>query len=254
MSRLTRTQATAVAITGLVTGLTLGHTAGVIARANADVIDGIDIDNLPACTAAGEPPAGAIACVDNPPAHDPEEILLDDQEEPGAVAIADGTRDGLPVTASQAEAIAASSDPQTLIRAIRSEVAANRLRAQLARERKAHRAEVARLRGARTSGWTPALNRMMARGLAAQAGWTGAQWRCLDRLVMRESRWVHTARNPTSGAYGIPQSLPAGKMATIGGDWKTNPVTQVRWQIRYIRGRYGTPCGALAHSNRLGWY
>ena len=74
------------------------------------------------------------------------------------------------------------------------------------------------------------------------------------QLWNRESNWLTTATNPSSGAYGIPQSLPAGKMASIGADWLTNYQTQVIWGLNYIKGRYGSPCGAWAHSQSVGWY
>ena len=71
---------------------------------------------------------------------------------------------------------------------------------------------------------------------------------------MRESGWNPFADNPTSSAYGIPQALPGSKMASAGADWATNPVTQIRWGLGYIRDRYGSPCGAWAHSEANGWY
>ena len=52
----------------------------------------------------------------------------------------------------------------------------------------------------------------------------------------------------------IPQALPGSKMASAGADWRTNPITQINWGIGYIKGRYGTPCSAWAHSNAVGWY
>ena len=85
-------------------------------------------------------------------------------------------------------------------------------------------------------------------------GWQRDQYSCLVKLWNRESNWRHTAMNKSSGAYGIPQSLPGIKMATAGADWLTNPETQIRWGIGYIKGRYGSPCGALAHSDKIGWY
>ncbi|MEE6273138.1 G5 domain-containing protein [Georgenia wangjunii] len=96
--------------------------------------------------------------------------------------------------------------------------------------------------------------RALGAELAAARGWSGEQFSCLDRLWQRESNWNPTAQNPSSGAYGIPQSLPASKMASVGADWRTNPATQIRWGLDYIGGRYGTPCGAWAHSERVGWY
>jgi hypothetical protein len=96
--------------------------------------------------------------------------------------------------------------------------------------------------------------RELGQMLAAQAGWTGSQWSCLDSLWMRESRWDPTARNTSSGAFGIPQALPGSKMASAGADWATNPATQIAWGFGYIRDRYGTPCGAWSHSEAVGWY
>ena len=96
--------------------------------------------------------------------------------------------------------------------------------------------------------------RSIARGMLAGYGWGDDQFSCLDRLWERESNWNTYAQNPSSGAYGIPQSLPGSKMASAGSDWQSNPATQIRWGLGYISGRYGTPCGALGHSNSHGWY
>lgn len=85
-------------------------------------------------------------------------------------------------------------------------------------------------------------------------GWDVNEYDCLVALWTRESHWNVYAHNPSSGAYGIPQSLPGDKMASAGADWKTNPKTQITWGLGYIGGRYGTPCGAWAHSESVGWY
>jgi hypothetical protein len=84
--------------------------------------------------------------------------------------------------------------------------------------------------------------------------WGLDQYSCLVNLWTRESQWRTLAKNPSSGAYGIPQALPASKMATEGADWMTNPETQIRWGVKYIAARYKTPCGAWAHSERHNWY
>lgn len=97
-------------------------------------------------------------------------------------------------------------------------------------------------------------NRGIGQDLAAERGWTGDQWTCLDSLWQRESNWNHLAQNSSSGAYGIPQSLPGNKMASVASDWRTNPATQITWGLNYIAGRYGTPCGAWNHSQQRGWY
>ena len=105
---------------------------------------------------------------------------------------------------------------------------------------------------------TPALPvgspRQISQTLAANVGWSGAQWTCLSNLWQRESLFRTTARNYRSGAYGIPQALPASKMATAGADWRTNPATQVRWGLHYIAMRYGNPCNAWAHWKRYRSY
>ena len=93
----------------------------------------------------------------------------------------------------------------------------------------------------------------IAHALLLRRGWSGTQWGCLDRLWMRESNWRVSAAN-SSGAYGIPQALPASKMSMMGSDWRTNPITQIRWGLWYIGATYGSPCNALAHSNSYGYY
>ncbi len=80
------------------------------------------------------------------------------------------------------------------------------------------------------------------------------QYQCLYSLFERESTWRTFARNPYTGAYGIPQALPGSKMATAGADWATNPVTQVKWGISYVDGTYGSACGAWNHELSHGWY
>jgi murein DD-endopeptidase MepM/ murein hydrolase activator NlpD len=96
----------------------------------------------------------------------------------------------------------------------------------------------------------------VARMLLPEFGYSDAQWPCLDQLWIGESDWRWWVENPSSGAYGIPQSLPGRKMATMGSDWRTNPVTQIRWGLDYIKKSYGTPCNALDvwQSRSPHWY
>lgn len=96
--------------------------------------------------------------------------------------------------------------------------------------------------------------RAIARSLLPQFGFSADQFGCLDSLWTRESNWNPAAHNPSSGAHGIPQSLPGSKMASVGPDWATNPVTQITWGLGYIQDRYGSPCGAWGHSQSNGWY
>lgn len=92
-----------------------------------------------------------------------------------------------------------------------------------------------------------------AKQLLAQYGWSG-QWNSLNNIINHESGWNVTATNPTSGAYGIPQSLPGNKMSAAGNDWKTNGDTQLRWMMTYIKSRYGDPDKAWSFWQRNSSY
>lgn len=89
-------------------------------------------------------------------------------------------------------------------------------------------------------------NSALGKRMAASRGWTGANWSALNSLWTGESGWNQFAKNPSSGAYGIPQSLPANKMASAGADYLTNPATQITWGENYITSRYGSPSAAYA--------
>jgi hypothetical protein len=80
------------------------------------------------------------------------------------------------------------------------------------------------------------------------------QWPCLYDLWERESGWNVYAENPSSGAYGIPQSLPGDKMASVASDWQTDPTTQIKWGLGYIKSIYGTPCAAWQNELNVGSY
>jgi hypothetical protein len=97
-------------------------------------------------------------------------------------------------------------------------------------------------------------NRRTGCALMLDRGFAIDQFPCLNKLWNKESGWNHKAYNSGSGAYGIPQALPGSKMQSAGSDWKTNPATQIEWGLGYIKGRYGTPCKAWAHSQDVGWY
>ena len=84
--------------------------------------------------------------------------------------------------------------------------------------------------------------------------WGADQFTCLNRLWTKESHWNYRARNKRTGAHGIPQAYPAIRMESISSDWRTNPVTQIRWGLRYIEARYMSPCAALAKFKRSNYY
>lgn len=72
------------------------------------------------------------------------------------------------------------------------------------------------------------------------AGISDSDFGYVDYIISHESGWNYHAVNRSSGAYGLPQSLPAGKLASAGADWRDNPVTQLRWAHNYAVGRYGS--------------
>ena len=82
--------------------------------------------------------------------------------------------------------------------------------------------------------------------MSTEFAWGDDQYACLNKLWTKESHWNYKAHNYRSGAHGIAQALPAVKMEVISSDWRTNPVTQIRWGLRYINMRYDDPCGAWA--------
>ena len=90
--------------------------------------------------------------------------------------------------------------------------------------------------------------------LLDEYGFSEKEYKCLNSLWTKESNWNYKARNKNSGAHGIPQALPASKMNVVSTDWRTNPVTQIRWGLRYISIRYETPCKALAKHKRSNYY
>jgi hypothetical protein len=97
-------------------------------------------------------------------------------------------------------------------------------------------------------------NRETGCALLLTSGFALDQMPCLDKLWTKESGWNHKARNPSSGAFGIPQAYPGNKMKSAGADWETNPATQIKWGLGYIKSRYGEPCAAWEHSEDVGSY
>lgn len=81
------------------------------------------------------------------------------------------------------------------------------------------------------------------------------QFACLVDIVSHEDgTWDPHRLNRQSGAYGIPQALPGSKMASAGADWRSNRITQLRWMLAYIAGRYGSACAAATFRRVHGWY
>jgi hypothetical protein len=150
------------------------------------------------------------------------------------------------------KAAAKAAQAARAARAAKAKAAAKAEAAKAAKARAAANAVVkARTASVTTPSGSP---QQIAQQMLGQYGWSSSQFSCLNPLWEHESGWSLTAQNPSSGAYGIPQALPGSQMATAGGDWQTNAATQIKWGLTYIQGRYGSPCGAWAHEQSVGWY
>jgi hypothetical protein len=101
-------------------------------------------------------------------------------------------------------------------------------------------------------GGDAAANRALARRIFP---WPASMWPAFDYLEMREAGYNRFARNPSSGAYGIPQALPPTKMPfaaqAAGG---SHAGAQLSWMFAYIRSVYGNPVNAAAHERAFNWY
>jgi hypothetical protein len=155
--------------------------------------------------------------------------------------------------AAKAAAAKAAAAKTAAAKAAAAKAAAAKSAEQAAAAKKAaaQRAQSARQAAATTPSGSP---QQIAERMLSQFGWSSSQFSCLQPLWEHESGWSVTAENPTSGAYGIPQSLPGAQMASAGADWQSNAATQIRWGLTYIHGRYGSPCGAWAHEESDNWY
>jgi hypothetical protein len=106
-----------------------------------------------------------------------------------------------------------------------------------------------------SGGGNAAANQALAQSMLGQFGWGPGQMAALRTLWTQESGWSQTARNPQSGAYGIPQGLPPSKMgAAAQGSGPAAARAQIAWGLRYIKDRYGSPSAAWAFHQSHNWY
>jgi hypothetical protein len=87
----------------------------------------------------------------------------------------------------------------------------------------------------------------------SKLGGDSGQFSCLESLWGKESGWNPNAQNPSSSAYGIPQFLDS-TWASTGIAKTSDGYRQIDAGLIYIDSRYGSPCGAWAHSQSTGWY
>jgi hypothetical protein len=130
-------------------------------------------------------------------------------------------------------------------------------RAEAAEAAAAAAQEKARQAAIANQGYTPGTTdvREIARQiLANKFSYGDDQFSCFDWIITRESSWDVHATNPSSGAYGLPQSLPGDKMASVASDWRDNPATQIIWGVSYMKSRYGSPCDAKSFWQSHSYY
>lgn len=160
---------------------------------------------------------------------------------------------------SAEDSLVAKKRAEQKAKAARAKARAEAKAKAAAKARKAAKAAAARAAArkrvaAQSTGGTPAQNQALGRAMCLDAGFSGSQCADLIKLWQKESGWNHKAYNGGSGAAGIPQALPGSKMASVASDWRTNPRTQITWGLNYIKGRYGNPSAAWAHSVSYNWY
>jgi hypothetical protein len=95
------------------------------------------------------------------------------------------------------------------------------------------------------------LIRALGQNIANAMGY-GGQFSAIDYIFTHESGWNPNAQNPTSSAYGIPQFLNS-TWAQYGGK-TSDPATQIRDGISYMRDRYGSPNAAAGFWQGHHWY
>ncbi|MFZ3451774.1 hypothetical protein [Arthrobacter sp. 7Tela_A1] len=152
--------------------------------------------------------------------------------------------------AASAELAAAEAAEQEAAERTAAEQAA----AEEAAAEQAAAGEAARIAAAAVPVDDPAGAKAYAASVLGNHGWDASQMTCLDTLWAKESEWLTSATNASSGAYGIPQALPGIKLAAAGSDWQTNYQTQITWGLTYIQSRYGSPCSALNFHYANNWY
>ncbi|MER1996326.1 MAG: hypothetical protein ABTA24_07490 [Arthrobacter sp.] len=236
--------------------MVLGTAGTAVGEEDLRATAGIQLASLalPLFTAAPEPDAGPPTSP-APAAPEPDAaegtVTVQESGQPGQDSAESGR------TAEDAEAQAAARDAEAAAaaeQAAAEQAAAERAAAEQAAAEQAAAEEAARIAAASVPVDDPAGAKAYAASVLGNHGWDASQMACLDTLWTKESEWLTSATNASSGAYGIPQALPGVKLAAAGGDWQTSYRTQINWGLTYIESRYGSPCSALNFHYANNWY
>ncbi|MEV5966666.1 hypothetical protein AB0L70_33165 [Kribbella sp. NPDC051952] len=213
------------------------------------VVAGIDLFSSPGSSSASEQVSGRaeMAVLNSEKAHVPSTPSAKPQTAEEQAQEVTRLRNQIEAQVAEQKALQDQSDLKSAAKnaMLKRYKALQKTEANSREERASRDAERKKLEG------TP---KEVALNLLPDHGWGEGQFSCLEKLWNKESRWRVDADNPSSTAYGIPQALPGNRMARYGKDWRTNPVTQIKWGLDYIDNTYGSPCSAWGHSQAKGWY
>ena len=244
--------------------LVLHGLAGVGAAAFA-VVAGVSVLAPPATTTEAAPPVAAVAPGEFVPVQtvpiqfEPADPAADAQR---AAAAERDTREAERTRIAAATAEAAYERAVGLgtqgqaIDQTSSDIKAAKRKAEAAEAAAAAAEQKARDAVVANQGYTPGttdVHEIARQILMNKFSYGDDQFACFSWIISRESGWNVHAQNP-SGAYGLPQSLPGSKMASVAPDWRDNPATQIIWGAGYMKDRYGSPCGAKSHWESAGNY
>jgi hypothetical protein len=232
---------------------------GVVAATFA-VVSGVTVLGAPtATTVAGPPPAVVAPGEFVPVQYTPADPVADAQRAENAVRDsreADRTRIAAAAAKAAYERAANLGAQGEAIDKQSAEVKAAKKKAEAAEAAAAAAAAKARDAAIANQGYTPGttdVHEIARQILENKFSYGDDQFACFSWIITRESNWNVHAQNP-SGAYGLPQSLPGSKMASVAADWQDNPATQIIWGVQYMKSRYGSPCDAKSHWESAGNY
>lgn len=232
-NRVSRISVRGFAVASATAVTTVGAVVGV-ASGNPQSSDNVETAASDATTLLADVPSGEQAQV--------QAVAL--AEQAGAQAAAAETT--AKKSAEESARIAAA-------KAAKDKKAAAEAKAKKEREEAKERAERSKARDASSFTAKASYSIAEVKDIARQMMSAG-DFQCFSNIVTKESGWRYTATNPSSGAYGLVQAYPATKMATAGADWRTNPATQIKWGLSYMKERYDSPCGAWSFWQKKRWY
>jgi hypothetical protein len=80
------------------------------------------------------------------------------------------------------------------------------------------------------------------------AGFPASQWKDVEHIISHESGWNPSARNPSSGAFGLGQFLGhENDRYGAEGAYSNDPSQQAGAMMAYVKDVYGDPAHAWAH-------